>query len=73
MFCVIIDVIAFDHIGGIPLQLQHSQGANLGQDKISRLLFQLALPAILAQLINLLYNMVTGCTSATFPMSAPTR
>lgn len=31
---------------------------NLGQDKISRLLFQLALPAILAQLINLLYNMV---------------
>ena len=58
MFCVIIDVIAFDHIGGIPLQLQHSQGANLGQDKISRLLFQLALPAILAQLINLLYNMV---------------
>ena len=58
MFCVIIDIIAFDHIGGIPLQLQHSQGANLGQDKISRLLFQLALPAILAQLINLLYNMV---------------
>ena len=41
------------------MQLQHSQGANLGQDKISRLLFQLALPAILAQLIN--------------PMSAPTR
>ena len=40
------------------MQLQHSQGANLGQDKISRLLFQLALPAILAQLINLLYNMV---------------
>ena len=31
------------------MQLQHSQGANLGQDKISRLLFQLALPAILAQ------------------------
>ncbi len=40
------------------MQLQHSQGANLGQDKISRLLFQLALPAILAQLINLLYNIV---------------
>ena len=58
MFCVIIDIIAFEQIGAIPLQLQHSQGANLGQDKISRLLFQLALPAILAQLINLLYNMV---------------
>lgn len=32
--------------------------ADLGNDKISGLLFKLALPAILAQVINLLYNMV---------------
>lgn len=35
-----------------------TQGADLGRDKISSLLFRLALPAILAQVINLLYNMV---------------
>ena len=40
------------------MRLSHAQGADLGRDNISRLLFQLALPAILAQLINLLYNMV---------------
>ena len=32
--------------------------ANLGQDPVGGLLFKLALPAILAQLINVLYNMV---------------
>lgn len=32
--------------------------ADLGNDKIGGLLFKLALPAILAQLINVLYNMV---------------
>ncbi|MCI5511563.1 MAG: MATE family efflux transporter [Eubacterium sp.] len=32
--------------------------ANLGQDPIGGLLFKLAMPAILAQLINVLYNMV---------------
>lgn len=36
----------------------HHQGADLGREKIPSLLFRLALPAILAQLINLLYNMV---------------
>ena len=36
----------------------HHQGADLGRGKIPSLLFRLALPAILAQLINLLYNMV---------------
>lgn len=30
----------------------------LGTEKISRLLFQLALPAITAQIINMLYNIV---------------
>lgn len=43
-------------IGG--LFLQNTFGSNLGEDKIHSLLFRLALPAILAQLINLLYNMV---------------
>ena len=32
--------------------------ADLGRDPIGRLLFNLALPAITAQIINLLYNMV---------------
>lgn len=32
--------------------------ANLGEDRIGGLLFKLALPAILAQVINLLYNLV---------------
>lgn len=34
------------------------QEADLGRDKIGSLLFKLALPAILAQIINLLYNLV---------------
>lgn len=33
-------------------------GADLGNDSIGKLLFKLALPAIVAQLINVLYNMV---------------
>lgn len=37
---------------------KETREADLGSDKISGLLFKLALPAILAQLINLLYNMV---------------
>ncbi len=32
--------------------------SGLGSDKISKLLFKMALPAILAQIINLMYNMV---------------
>ncbi len=35
-----------------------THGADLGREKIPSLLFRLALPAILAQVINLLYNMV---------------
>lgn len=35
-----------------------SKGADLGKDGIGKLLFSLALPAILAQIINLLYNLV---------------
>lgn len=37
---------------------KETREADLGNDKIGGLLFKLALPAILAQLINLLYNMV---------------
>ena len=37
---------------------QEAKEANLGQDPIGGLLFKLAMPAILAQLINVLYNMV---------------
>ncbi len=35
-----------------------SKEADLGNDRIGRLLFRLALPAILAQVVNLLYNLV---------------
>lgn len=35
-----------------------SRGADLGKGSIGKLLFQLALPAITAQIINLLYNLV---------------
>jgi len=37
---------------------KETREADLGKDKISGLLFKLALPAIMAQVINLLYNMV---------------
>ena len=41
------------------LSLAHTHnGADLGKDPVRRLLFQMALPSILAQLINLLYNLV---------------
>lgn len=40
------------------LTKKETKEADLGNDKIGGLLFKLALPAILAQLINLLYNMV---------------
>lgn len=36
----------------------NSKGSNLGEEKISRLLFKLATPAIIAQLVNVLYNIV---------------
>lgn len=35
-----------------------ANGADLGRDKIGPLLFKLAMPAIVAQIVNLLYNMV---------------
>ena len=41
------------------MQINHSsKEADLGHDKIGTLLLRLALPAILAQIINVLYNMV---------------
>lgn len=36
----------------------NSKGSSLGEEKISRLLFKLATPAIIAQLVNVLYNIV---------------
>lgn len=40
------------------MELKVKKEANLGEDRIGGLLFKLALPAILAQVINLLYNLV---------------
>lgn len=39
-------------------KMEKSKEVDLGHDKVGRLLFQLALPAITAQIINVLYNMV---------------
>ena len=40
------------------IQAQHHREADLGSAPIGSLLFKLALPAIAAQIINVLYNMV---------------
>ncbi len=40
------------------MRQKETKEANLGEDRIGGLLFKLALPAILAQVINLLYNLV---------------
>lgn len=40
------------------MRQKEKKKANLGEDRIGGLLFKLALPAILAQVINLLYNLV---------------
>lgn len=45
--------------------------ANLGQDPIGGLLFKLAMPAILAQLINVLYNMVDRMYIGHIPKVGP--
>ena len=40
------------------IKVSQNTSNKLGTEKISRLLFQLALPAITAQIINMLYNIV---------------
>ena len=45
--------------------------ANLGYDPIGGLLFKLAMPAILAQLINVLYNMVDRMYIGHIPKVGP--
>lgn len=51
-------IFAYVRKGSESLVKKETKEADLGNDKIGGLLFKLALPAILAQLINLLYNMV---------------
>ncbi|MGL4992274.1 MAG: MATE family efflux transporter [Sarcina sp.] len=36
----------------------NKKGVNLGSERIGKLLFQLALPAIIAQIVNVLYNII---------------
>lgn len=38
--------------------MEVTQGSRLGSEKVGRLLFRLALPAIVAQIVNVLYNIV---------------
>ena len=40
------------------MQQAHVQKTALAEEKVGKLLFRLALPAITAQIINVLYNMV---------------
>ncbi|WP_454942176.1 MATE family efflux transporter [Evtepia sp.] len=55
------------------MSLAHTRdGADLGKDPVRRLLFQLALPCILAQLINLLYNLVDRMYIGHIPQEGPT-
>ena len=55
------------------MSLAHTRdGADLGRDPVRRLLFQLALPCILAQLINLLYNLVDRMYIGHIPQEGPT-
>lgn len=55
------------------MKIKRKQGkeANLGQDPIGGLLFKLAMPAILAQLINVLYNMVDRMYIGHIPQVGP--
>ncbi|WP_226799577.1 hypothetical protein [Carnobacterium mobile] len=46
--------------------MQEVEDTRMGTEPVSGLMFSLALPSILAQVINILYNIVTGCISATF-------
>jgi putative MATE family efflux protein len=52
-------------------QQKAAKEANLGTDKIGGLLFKLALPAILAQIINVLYNMVDRMYIGHIPQIGP--
>lgn len=47
------------------------KGADLGRDPVGRLLFSLALPAILAQVINVLYNVVDRMYIGHIPGTGP--
>ena len=46
---------------------------DMGTGSVSKLLLQLALPAVVAQVVNLLYNIVDAFTSATWLMWVPPR
>lgn len=45
----------------------------LGTDRMLPLVFRMALPAVAAQLVNLLYTLVDVSISATSPASVPMR
>ena len=42
----------------------------LGTEPIGKLLRQLAIPTVIAQLVNMLYNIMDISTSVTFPVTA---
>ena len=44
--------------GGFQLETEQNQNNKLGTEPVAKLLFSLALPAIAAQIINLLYNVI---------------
>ncbi len=40
------------------MEIKEKNKINLGTDNVGKLLFKLALPAIIAQIVNVLYNIV---------------
>lgn len=54
------------------IKLKNKKEANLGKDSLGPLLLKLALPAILAQIINVLYNMVDRMYIGHIPNVGPT-
>ncbi|MEG0721080.1 MAG: MATE family efflux transporter, partial [Lachnospiraceae bacterium] len=52
-------------------QLKTSKEADLGNDALGKLFFRLALPAILAQVINVMYNMVDRMYIGHIPKIGP--
>lgn len=53
------------------MRQQQAKEANLGTERIGKLLFKLALPAILAQIINLMYNLVDRMYIGHIPQVGP--
>lgn len=53
--------------------MQTKDQSFLGTEPVGKLLVRLAVPTVIAQLVNMLYNIVDRSTSATLPKSGALR